>query len=423
MPTYYKEFQCVADKCPDTCCAGWGIVIDDKTMKQYQELPEKDLNYVFRHIDTEEGMYKRCKGRCSFLNDNNLCDLITNLGEEHLCKTCARYPRHFEEYGNLVEAALSLSCPVAARMILDRPESDRLLVKENDKKSPHDKEVDKLLLAGLLDIRRYLFGIIKRRNRSLQTRMQEMLDFAKHIQRPIYAYEKHGMKYRVGKNGATFLLGLNHLVTMDQLRNLKKLQKKADYLKSENEKSQFDKIEQNNSESNMTKREMLSENNSAKEDLGRYILMPQYIDMLYGLEQINGPWQQLVQEIDLGIYKNFSEAEYIALAKEFEESMSDREYEYEHLLYYFIYTYFLGSVYDYNVHAMVKLAVYSTIMIRELGFHIWLNQDKKFTLEDQIRVAYLYSREVEHSDDNLQALEGILNVHPLFENEKLMTCL
>ena len=27
---YYKEFSCIAGACPDTCRAGWQIVIDDK---------------------------------------------------------------------------------------------------------------------------------------------------------------------------------------------------------------------------------------------------------------------------------------------------------------------------------------------------------------------------------------------------------
>ena len=34
-PDYYSEFMCIADKCENTCCSGWGIVIDRKTMKKY----------------------------------------------------------------------------------------------------------------------------------------------------------------------------------------------------------------------------------------------------------------------------------------------------------------------------------------------------------------------------------------------------
>ena len=35
-PDYYKEFSCIAGACPDTCCAGWQIVIDDKSLKKYK---------------------------------------------------------------------------------------------------------------------------------------------------------------------------------------------------------------------------------------------------------------------------------------------------------------------------------------------------------------------------------------------------
>ena len=36
FPNYYKEFSCIAGACPDTCCAGWQILIDDKTLKKYR---------------------------------------------------------------------------------------------------------------------------------------------------------------------------------------------------------------------------------------------------------------------------------------------------------------------------------------------------------------------------------------------------
>ena len=39
-PTYYDEFKCIADKCPDTCCAGWQIVIDEETLDKYQTFVE-----------------------------------------------------------------------------------------------------------------------------------------------------------------------------------------------------------------------------------------------------------------------------------------------------------------------------------------------------------------------------------------------
>lgn len=35
IPDYYKEFHCIADQCEETCCAGWQIMIDKKSLKKY----------------------------------------------------------------------------------------------------------------------------------------------------------------------------------------------------------------------------------------------------------------------------------------------------------------------------------------------------------------------------------------------------
>ena len=37
VPEYFKDFKCIASKCEDTCCAGWGIVIDDATYDRYKK--------------------------------------------------------------------------------------------------------------------------------------------------------------------------------------------------------------------------------------------------------------------------------------------------------------------------------------------------------------------------------------------------
>ena len=36
-PDYYRQFTCIGGECPDTCCAGWEIVIDDKTLEKYKK--------------------------------------------------------------------------------------------------------------------------------------------------------------------------------------------------------------------------------------------------------------------------------------------------------------------------------------------------------------------------------------------------
>ena len=142
--------------------------------------------------------------------------------------------------------------------------------------------------------------------------------------------------------------------------------------------------------------------------------------MLLGLENINERWPELVNDVRDTLYQGLNDEEYVSLASEFDSYMSDRMYEYEHIFNYFIYTYFLGGVYDYNIQAMVKFAVLSVIVIRELGMYRWLVDDKSFTVLSQLRICWMYSRQIEHSDDNLMALEGILNAHPMFSEDNII---
>ncbi len=37
--------------------------------------------------------YMNEDGRCAFLNENNLCDIYIQLGEEALCDICTEHPR------------------------------------------------------------------------------------------------------------------------------------------------------------------------------------------------------------------------------------------------------------------------------------------------------------------------------------------
>ena len=48
-PVYYKEFVCAAGDCPDTCCAGWDVVVDEETAARYAAVEvEHDSDNVDR---------------------------------------------------------------------------------------------------------------------------------------------------------------------------------------------------------------------------------------------------------------------------------------------------------------------------------------------------------------------------------------
>lgn len=156
-PDYYDEFACIADRCPDTCCAGWQIMIDEDSLEKYERVKGSFGERLEREIDWEEGAFCQKKSRCCFLNEKNLCDIYGNLGEEALCETCTKYPRHVEEFEDLREYSLSLSCPVAARMMLTRKMPVSFLVTEDEKADELEEEFedfDLLLFTDLEDARK-----------------------------------------------------------------------------------------------------------------------------------------------------------------------------------------------------------------------------------------------------------------------------
>lgn len=120
FPDYIKDFVCLADKCPDTCCAMWEICIDDDTLEYYKNVPgEFGVRLKNSIVNDEDGdpVFRLNGRRCPFLNNDNLCDIHIKLGEEHTCEVCREHPRFTEIYDCFTEISLSASCPAANDLI------------------------------------------------------------------------------------------------------------------------------------------------------------------------------------------------------------------------------------------------------------------------------------------------------------------
>ena len=183
-PHYYEKFFCTADQCPDTCCAGWQIVIDENSLEKYSNVSGDFGIRLLNSIDWREGIFEQYDKRCSFLNSENLCDIYKELGAEALCDTCRLYPRHIEEFENLREFSLSLSCPVAAKMILECQEPVKFLEEQDEQEECEDdfEDFDFLLFDCLLEVREKLFSIVQNRKIPVEKRMFCVLRTAKNLQ-------------------------------------------------------------------------------------------------------------------------------------------------------------------------------------------------------------------------------------------------
>lgn len=116
-PSYFEEFHCIADQCPDSCCKEWAVDIDEDTAALYRQLPDS-LGEKLRSVLTEDNSMVLENGRCPMWRQDGLCEIQAQLGHDALCQTCRDFPRISHNYGDFIEYGLELSCPAAAELIL-----------------------------------------------------------------------------------------------------------------------------------------------------------------------------------------------------------------------------------------------------------------------------------------------------------------
>ena len=126
-PAFYKDFKCIANRCEDSCCKDWDIDVDSETESFYNSVSGA-LGDKLRRLTVTDSYGERVfisnNGRCPFWNENELCDIYIGLGEEHLSRTCANFPRVHIDYGDFREHLLSFACPEAARFMLKSTRED-----------------------------------------------------------------------------------------------------------------------------------------------------------------------------------------------------------------------------------------------------------------------------------------------------------
>lgn len=369
IPDYYHQFHCVADRCEDTCCAGWQIVVDKKSLNRYKKVKGSFRKKIRKFIHWKEGTFRQCENkRCAFLNDKNLCEMYAALGKDSLCKTCKLYPRHIEEFENVREITLSLSCPEVTKILMNKKEPVRFLSCEKEWEEEYD-DFDFFLYSMLVDAREVMLEMLQDREKSLELRIGLVLGMAHDIQvrikkREVFSCEEVFAKYRTQK-------AEHFLIT--------KLQK--------------------------------AEANPKKE----FRLAQEMFESLYQLEQLRDDWQPFLWETEELLYQK-GEKQYHARKKEFriwmDRWMPEWTIQCEQLLVYFIVTYFCGAVYDGWAYAKVQMSVVSVFLIYELLMAQWLKNEKNLDQEDVVNIVYRYSREMEHSDYNLEKMETMF-CHPL----------
>lgn len=381
VPDYYSEFACIADKCKDSCCIGWEIDIDEDTHEFYSKLDgrfgDKLREYMYEQEDGVHSFTLKEHGRCPFLNSKNLCDICIELGEEALSEVCTEYPRFAIEYEDVLQKCLSLSCEEVGRIVFSRDEPVRIIdmqmqdydmsidddeennsqggsIEEEDFEIDDEYAVSPEFLSEVQDI---AFELLQDRSKSIWDRMREYLLFAEEIQNAINADGdvESPEHYRT-------------LVTKNKI-------KLSDYS---------------------------SKNNFAGFS-ARFSIFEE-------METLDIEWDTAKKELR----EILKEDTYDQILQEFLQSKDMLEKDYEHLMVYFTFRYMMNAVYDSNLLSYAKLAVVFTLMIRDMDAVRFYLNDGKYSLKDRIDVARIFSKEVEHSEENVEyAREEFL-----FEDDK-----
>ncbi|MCH1962281.1 flagellin lysine-N-methylase [Clostridium perfringens] len=451
VPNYFNEFKCIASECEDTCCAGWEIVIDDETHKRYENV-EGEFGEILRSKIVKsdgENIFLLNNGNCSFLNEKKMCEIYINLGENHLCYTCQQFPRYTEEFLDLKEVGLSLSCPEAARIILRKAENTTFNLSEEDKcesktqkeleydlslsceninssnctlgecsnskdnenresfnlsesenrqcldlKNSEDIEgnnsevdsltededyfdegIDEEVLSEFLECRNIVFNIIERNDLDLGTKVALALEFVKEVQNKI------------------------DLGDMDEIPELMEEYRDENFI-------------------NTLIKEL--EGFKGTESI-KHKNLCEYLKVYKKIKHINSN-DPLGLEKALKYFEG-NEEFYLRKHKEFNEYYKENLYKFKNILIYFIFRYFMKAIFDYDVSAKIKLAIISTLMIKELAVVRFIENNNEFTEEDMVEVSRIYSKDIEHSDENIENLQEIFETEEIFEVDEILSML
>lgn len=378
-PIYYKDFKCIAGDCTDTCCAGWEVDVEERSYQYYRQVEGefgKRLKAVM--VPEEQGgcTFTLKNGRCPFLNDDNLCDLYTALGEDKLCDTCAEFPRFINEYGSEREIGLAPSCKTAGELMFGYKEPLTFTVEESDEQITSYNEIDPQLYFKLRQARITAYNIIRNRSFSINERCMLYLEFAGKLQTKLDKDRIDAFDYEI-----------------TSYSDSEYLEKRLAVLRTK----------------------YISRDNG----LGT---IPHYFDSFAGMEVINKDWYKCLER-NTAFFEKMTADSYGKTVREFEKYYEDRMYEYEQLMMYYVYRYFLSAVNDYEILQKAKIGVIGYLILRQSDIAQWSENGGELSFTEQVDLAHLYSRQFEHSYTNFEVYNEYFRTKRIYSYKRLMECL
>lgn len=405
-PHYYKDFRCIAGACTDTCCAGWDVDVDKNSYKYYKTVKGafgKRLKSVM--VPSQDGectFTLKEGGRCPFLNDDNLCDLYIELGEDKLCETCAEFPRFINDYGNIREIGIAPSCKTAGELMFSYKDELTFDTVEDNSLTPEPNDIDAYTYMQLRQARIVAFGIISDRDISIFERLMLYLNYAKRIQKHLDA-ERDELIAGVAKR----LCGADYREEL------------LDRLKSRDTVLP-DELQDGDTVKSTPKVRKLYGNRLIKG-------LRHFFDDFKGMEVINPDWNIHVARVRQFLDGLADDSELAAVMKDYHAGSEAFAHEYEQLAMYYVYRYMLDAVNDYDVLLKAKNAVIGILAVDIMAAaNRAAGQQSDFRKPDftmRVDIAHLYSRQFEHSYYNYEVYREYFGTKRCYSYEFLMDAL
>ena len=416
-PDYYKKFNCIADKCPDTCCGKWQIVIDDDSLERYQEYDGDYRPELHRKVNWKEGVFRHGRsGKCAFLRDDMLCDMYIHMGKNSLCTTCREYPRHTEEFENVREISLSLSCPEVARILMNITDKVTFVTEEDDEDEVFD-DFDYFLYSNLEDIREEILNVIQDRSVDIRSRIERVIQIGASAQRhydegdlvmwdECEEQDKPEICRKLEFCPEHSNTEINNEVFLDDEYVL--LQRQFGFLLDELELL-YDDWEDVLIESQSflfgDGAETFAENRRMFESWWRDNCEVTGCQPGQNSDAAGNDAAENDKTNDNAAENDVTEDRSEDIEECVDELHMTMDIFLEQIIVYFISIYLLGAVYDDNISGKVNACVGHAVELYMLLMARWLRNGETLSVDDLIELSYRYSREIEHSDDNLEQVE------------------
>ena len=396
-PDYYERFQCIAGKCEDTCCAGWEIDIDDESYEAYMQVPgafgERLRDSIKEYHSEDEDIYEnhgfllRTGKRCPFLNQDNLCDMILELGEQSLCYVCTHTPRNYFEYDHTREISISPSCPEAGRLIFSQKKPVHFLEKESEEEFGFEETVEELERAKIVrEVRDAAIFLLQNRvrngrKRPVEKRLCEFLIFSKRIQE----------LWNLGKGVEIFAF-------------VKKV------LDGKTEDSFEKEFAEGMAEKDFDRKGML------------YDGFCKRMKLFSEMDSINEDWEHALERLYLLFLEEEAPERYAAAVEKFSTYIreKDREYLYEQFLVYYVFLMLPRALDDGNLWGKAQFIAVSFLMVRDMNIETFYRNMQELTGDDYAENVRFFAKEMEHSGENMEFLEEELLFEEDYQLEKLL---